>query len=87
MLPAARLLVEAFGLMKGTIPATGPKGHILKGDVLRFIDANKLTKPELKYPKEGTDSQAVKVRATTATATKQIKKSKEGELSISCSIW
>lgn len=82
MLPAARLLVEAFGLMKGTIPATGPKGHILKGDVLQFIGANKLTRPELKNAKKETQSQTVESKASMAASTEQIEKSKDCELSI-----
>lgn len=47
MLPAARLLMEAFGLMTKPIPATGPKGHLLKGDVLQYIEANKVPKLQL----------------------------------------
>ena len=52
MLPAARLLVEAFGLMTRQIPATGPKGHLLKGDVLKYIEENKVPKLNLQAVKE-----------------------------------
>jgi len=52
MLPAARLLVEAFGLMTRQIPATGPKGHLLKGDVLKYIEENKVPKLNLQAVKQ-----------------------------------
>ena len=35
--PAVRLLLETYQLNPGLIPATGPKGRLLKGDVLRFV--------------------------------------------------
>ena len=52
MLPASRLLVEAFGLMTKQIPATGPKGHLLKGDVLKFIEENKVSRLHLQAAKQ-----------------------------------
>ena len=56
MLPAARLLVEAFGLARGHIPATGPKGHLLKGDVLKYIVDNKVPKLDLQGSVKQDDS-------------------------------
>ena len=56
MLPASRLLVEAFGLMTRQIPATGPKGHLLKGDVLKFIEENKVPRLNLQAAKQESSS-------------------------------
>ena len=46
--PAVRLLLETYQLNPGLIPATGPKGRLLKGDVLRFVaqGGKPFTKPE-----------------------------------------
>eukprot|EP00794_Sanderia_malayensis_P013984 gene13984-15442_t len=44
MLPSARLLVEAFGLANANIPSTGPKGHLLKGDVLNYVSVNNISR-------------------------------------------
>lgn len=35
--PAVLALVNLYGLDPSAIPATGPKGHVLKGDVLAFL--------------------------------------------------
>lgn len=50
--PAVRLLLETYQLNPGLIPATGPKGRLLKGDVLRFVaqGGKPFTKPEAKIP-------------------------------------
>jgi pyruvate/2-oxoglutarate dehydrogenase complex dihydrolipoamide acyltransferase (E2) component len=48
--PAVRTLLEQYHLQFSQIPATGRKGKLLKGDVLKYITDNKL-KP--KAPKEG----------------------------------
>ncbi len=52
MLPSARLLVEAYNLTNEKIQSTGPKGHILKGDVLKYISFNNITRPEIKQVKQ-----------------------------------
>ena len=46
--PAVRLLLETYQLDSRLIPATGPRGRLLKGDVLRFIaqEGRPFTKPE-----------------------------------------
>ena len=70
LLPSARLLIEAFGLIKGQIPASGPKGHLLKGDVLKYIELNKLTR--LPLENSHTDQKKasnVQQKATKAAAT------------------
>jgi pyruvate/2-oxoglutarate dehydrogenase complex dihydrolipoamide acyltransferase (E2) component len=38
LLPAVKNLVAMHSLDPAVIPATGPKGHLLKGDVLRFLE-------------------------------------------------
>lgn len=48
--PAVRTLLEQYHLQSSQITATGRKGKLLKGDVLKYITDNKL-KP--KVPKEG----------------------------------
>jgi hypothetical protein len=48
--PAVRVLLEQYHLQSSQITATGRKGKLLKGDVLKYIADNKL-KP--KAPKEG----------------------------------
>lgn len=48
--PAVRVLLERYHLQSGRVTATGHKGKLLKGDVLKYIADNKL-KP--KAPKEG----------------------------------
>jgi uncharacterized membrane protein YwzB len=48
--PAVRTLLEQYHLQSSQITATGRKGKLLKGDVLKYITDNKL-KP--KMPKEG----------------------------------
>ena len=48
MLPSARLLAETFGLALEKIPSTGPKGHLLKGDILSYIDTHSIARPTSK---------------------------------------
>jgi len=43
--PAASLLLTQYGINPASVPATGPKGNLLKGDVLGFIKARKLQIP------------------------------------------
>lgn len=57
--PAVRKLVEENSLDPATIPATGPKGRLTKGDVIAFLDTAKSTKPA---------TPAAPVKAPTATA-------------------
>ena len=40
--PAAGTYLRRFGVLPSQIKATGPRGHVLKGDVLQYIEANKL---------------------------------------------
>jgi len=42
--PATSLLLTQYGINPASVPATGPKGNLLKGDVLSFIKARKLDK-------------------------------------------
>lgn len=46
--PAVRVLLETYHLNPRLIPATGPKGRLLKGDVLRYVaqGGQPFTKPE-----------------------------------------
>ena len=48
MSPAVRLLLETYHLNPRLISATGPKGRLLKGDVLRFVaqGGKPFTEPE-----------------------------------------
>ena len=48
MSPAVRVLLETYQLNPRLIPATGPKGRLLKGDVLRYVaqGGKPFTKPE-----------------------------------------
>ena len=68
MLPASRLLVEAFGLMTKQIPATGPKGHLLKGDVLKYIESNKVPRLELQTANASLVTEKVKQADTKKVA-------------------
>jgi len=43
--PATSLLLTQYGINPASVPATGPKGNLLKGDVLGFIKARKLQIP------------------------------------------
>ena len=43
--PAVRKLLEEHGLDPATIPATGPKGNLTKGDVLAAVEARLRAKP------------------------------------------
>ncbi|KAK2573989.1 Pyruvate dehydrogenase protein X component [Acropora cervicornis] len=47
MSPAVRILLETYRLNPRLIPATGPKGRLLKGDVLRYVaqEGKPFTKP------------------------------------------
>ncbi len=40
--PAVRGLLERYGLSASSVPATGPRGSLLKGDVLNYISRGKL---------------------------------------------
>ena len=48
MSPAVRLLLEIYHLNPRLIQATGPKGRLLKGDVLRYMaqGGQPFTKPD-----------------------------------------
>lgn len=68
MSPAVRVLLETYKLNPGLIQATGPKGRLLKGDVLRYVaqEGQPFTKqvevasPEAKVTTETTASQPAK---------------------------
>ena len=45
--PAAGTYMRRFGVLPSQIKATGPKGHVLKSDVLQFIEDNKMPKRDL----------------------------------------
>ena len=47
MSPAVRVLLETYKLNPSLIQATGPKGRLLKGDVLRYVaqEGQPFTKP------------------------------------------
>lgn len=51
MTPAVRRLVEEHGLDVASIPATGPNGRLLKGDVLAYIESS-TSKPSKPAQKE-----------------------------------
>ena len=73
--PAVRLLLETYQLNPGLIPATGPKGRLLKGDVLRFVaqGGKPFTKPEeAKIPTQATPpSENVQLALSRPTAPPQ----------------
>ncbi|XP_046394055.1 pyruvate dehydrogenase protein X component, mitochondrial-like [Ischnura elegans] len=49
--PAVRGLLELFGLKASEVPATGPKGMLLKGDILKMVqDKNLKAKPPSTVP-------------------------------------
>ena len=60
MSPAVRLLLEKYHLHPRLIQATGPKGRLLKGDVLRYVaqGGKPFTKPE----EEGTPAEKVSTK-------------------------
>jgi pyruvate/2-oxoglutarate dehydrogenase complex dihydrolipoamide acyltransferase (E2) component len=49
--PAVHRLLEQFGLNASDVPATGPKGNLLKGDILNMVNQKGL---QPKQPKSGT---------------------------------
>ena len=58
MSPAVRVLLETYHLDARLIPATGPKGRLLKGDVLRMVAQG--GQPFTKLEEEKEDSVEVK---------------------------
>jgi len=40
--PAASGYLRRFGVLPSQVTATGPKGHVLKEDVFKYAEANKL---------------------------------------------
>jgi hypothetical protein len=48
--PAVHRLLEQFGLSASEVPATGPKGNLLKGDILNLVNQKGL---QPKAPKSG----------------------------------
>lgn len=48
--PAVHRLLEQFGLNASDVPATGPKGNLLKGDILNIVSQKGL---QPKAPKSG----------------------------------
>lgn len=45
--PSVRRLLDSYGLDRNIIKATGEKGQLLKGDVLKHIHENSMT--EIKF--------------------------------------
>lgn len=68
MSPAVRVLLETYKLNPSLIQVTGPKGRLLKGDVLRYVAQEgqpftkpvKAASPEVKVSTETTPSQPAK---------------------------
>lgn len=68
MSPAVRVLLETYKLNPSLIQSTGPKGRLLKGDVLRYVAQGgqpftkpvEVASPEAKVPTETTPSQPAK---------------------------
>ena len=56
--PAAGWWMRSYGVLPSQLIASGPKGFILKGDVLSFIDANKLGLRPREVPKAATPAKA-----------------------------
>jgi len=46
--PAVHRLLEQFGLSPADVPATGPKGNLLKGDILNLVNQKGLQPKALK---------------------------------------
>ena len=40
--PAAGGYLFRYGVLPSKVVATGPRGHVLKGDILKYIEENKL---------------------------------------------
>ncbi len=59
--PAAQRLVEEHGLDASNIEATGPRGHVTKGDVLDYVDS-KDKKKEAPAPTTPVDTVALEER-------------------------
>ncbi|KAJ7387112.1 hypothetical protein OS493_004077 [Desmophyllum pertusum] len=68
MSPAVRVLLETYQLNPRLIQATGPKGRLLKGDVLRYVaqGGKPFTKPE----EETTAEVKVPIKAAPSQPTK-----------------
>ena len=46
--PAAGGYLLRYGVLPSQVVATGPRGHVLKGDVLKYVEDNKLQPRDLK---------------------------------------
>ena len=46
--PAAGGYLRRYGLLPSQITATGPRGHILKSDVLKYAEDNKIKAIDLR---------------------------------------
>jgi pyruvate/2-oxoglutarate dehydrogenase complex dihydrolipoamide acyltransferase (E2) component len=46
--PSAGFYMRTYGVLPSEVPASGPKGYIQKGDVLDFVEKNKLVKGQIR---------------------------------------
>lgn len=68
MSPAVRILLETYQLNPRLIQATGPKGRLLKGDVLRYVAQG--GKPFTKPGEEASPEAKVATKAAPSQQTK-----------------
>ena len=57
--PAAGGYLRRYGVLPSQVVATGPRGHVLKGDVLKYVEDNKLQHRDLKSEPAATAQPAV----------------------------
>ena len=67
--PSAGGYLRRYGLLPSQVTATGPKGHLLKGDVLQYAQDNKVKAIDLRQT-----SQAEAPAQKTAPAAKSAPK-------------
>lgn len=77
--PAAGWWMRAYGVLPSEVTATGPKGFILKGDVLKIVRGNKLQLlgPETEASQPAASAQSKAKAPASKPAKKVAPKSKE----------
>ena len=65
--------MRRYGVLPSQVVATGPRGHVLKGDVLKYVEDNKLQQRDLKSePVAAPQKEQAKVVPQAAPPKKQL---------------
>ena len=65
--PSAKLLITEYGLEASSLQASGPRGTLLKGDVLEAIKSGRGSKQVSRPPQEKASASAHTLPSTTQT--------------------